>query len=137
MPAFLVGLLPLVSSLFEKLIPDPEARAKEQAAFVAQLTAAATQADANQNAINLEEARHRSIFVAGWRPMIGWVCSAGCAWAWVLEPVTRFVLDACGVTVQLPVPDTASMYSMLMGLLGMAGFRTLERVQQVIPGTRR
>ncbi len=137
MGAIITGLLPLVTTLFDRLIPDPEKRAQEQAAFISQLMQFAGQQDSGQNSINLEEARHRSVFVAGWRPFIGWVCGAGVCWAFAGEPIARFILAACGVSAELPTLDTSSMMTLITGLLGMAGFRTLERIQGVIPGTKR
>ena len=130
-------LLPLATSLFDRLIPDPEQRAKEQAAFISQMTALAAQADTNQTSINIEEARHSSIFVSGWRPFIGWVWGMGCAWAYAFEPLTRFILAAFGLTLELPTFDTNSMMGLTMGLLGLAGMRTVERIQGVIPGTKK
>lgn len=130
---FLVALLPLVTTLFERFIPDKEARAKEQAAFIQQLTTMAMQADTNQTAINAEEAKNPSVFVAGWRPFIGWVCGAGCAWAYMFEPLARFTLASFDMAPNLPVFDTNSLIGLTMGLLGMAGLRTLERVQGVVP----
>lgn len=137
MPPFLMALLPLVTTIFDRFIPDPQERAREQAAFITQITTIAAQQDSNQNSINLEEARHRSVFVAGWRPFMGWVCGFGCAWAYIGEPVTRFILAAFGITVELPVLDTNSMMGLTTGLLGLAGMRTIERVQGVIPGTKK
>lgn len=75
------------------------------------------------------EAASKSVFVAGWRPWIGWVCGAAFAWAYVLEPFSAFVLSAFHVQLVLPSLNLSEMTPVLLGMLGLGGLRTYEKVQ--------
>lgn len=82
-----------------------------------------------QAEINRIEARHRSVFVAGWRPFIGWVCGAALAYSFVLRDFAAWVLVARGFEAE-PPPELAMEHLMtiLMALLGLGGFRTFEKL---------
>jgi len=92
------------------------------------LLAAETDLAKGQLAVNAEEARSASLFVAGWRPFVGWVCGAGLAYAVILEPVARFVakvgFEYSGV---FPVIDTTITMQMLFGLLGLGAMRSYDK----------
>lgn len=135
MPGFLVTLLPLITSLFDRLIPDPTARAREQAAFVAQLTDAASKADLSQMEINKAEAQSSSMFVAGWRPFIGWIGGAIFAWHYLIKyMILTFgsYFDAKLVTAVLnSAPLDENFWTVVTGLLGLGAMRTFEKVKGV------
>ena len=135
MPGFLVTLLPLITSLFDRLIPDPTARAREQAAFVAQLTDAASKADLSQMEINKAEAQSSSMFVAGWRPFIGWIGGAIFAWHYLIKyMILTFgsYFDAkLGTAVLNSAPLDENFWTVVTGLLGLGAMRTFEKVKGV------
>ena len=81
------------------------------------------------------EAASKSVFVAGWRPWIGWVCGSAFAWAYVLQPFCAFALSAFHVQVMLPTLDLSEMMPVLLGMLGLGGLRTYEKVQNA-PGAK-
>jgi len=70
------------------------------------------------------EAGHRSVFVAGWRPAIGWVCASGLLFSFVINPVLQWVTSNPG-----PEMPTAIMTTMVTTLLGLGGLRTVEKLQ--------
>lgn len=77
------------------------------------------------NAVNEAEARHRSIFVAGWRPFIGWVCGLAFAFHYIALPlIATYKPDF--VT---PDFDTNQLFTVLMGMLGLGGLRTYEKMK--------
>ena len=77
-------------------------------------------------------AQHRSIFVAGWRPFVGWTCGIALAWHFVLAPLTMFVCAYIGVTIpELPTFDVSSLLTVLMGMLGLGGLRTFEKTKGI------
>lgn len=80
---------------------------------------------------NKAEAASSSAFVAGWRPFIGWVCGAGCAWNWVGLPVANFVLAFAGYPLGLKPADLSEMMPLLLGMLGLGGLRTFEKTKGV------
>lgn len=81
--------------------------------------------------INRAEAASPSTFTAGWRPFIGWVCGAACAWNWIGLPVARFGLAYFGHPITLGAADLSDMWPLLMGMLGLGGLRTFEKVKGV------
>jgi hypothetical protein len=92
----------------------------------AQLEMAAKLAEV-QTKINEAEASHRSVFVAGWRPFIGWVCGIGLGYAVFLEPLLRFTFTVKGWTVDFPEINTNVTMQVLLGMLGLAGARSYEK----------
>lgn len=98
---------------------------------------------AGQHEINKEEAKHQSIFVAGWRPAVGWVCVVALGYQFVLYPLLTWAwawLQSAGfVDAALsppPLLDVDALMVLITGLLGLAGARTFERVKGVIPPGR-
>lgn len=130
-------LLPGVTKILDKLIPDADKRAEAKEELTrailskqADVEKAVADAARAQAEINLKEAESPSLFVAGWRPFIGWVCGLGCAYAFILQPL----LNALSAWMHWPLPpnlDSASMMGLLSGLLGLGGMRTYERIQGV------
>lgn len=87
--------------------------------------------DIAQLDINKTEAAHRSIFVAGWRPFIGWSCGVALAWNYIAQPILVFTLAQTGNLVDLPALDMSQMMPVLMGMLGLGGLRTFEKYKSV------
>ena len=80
-----------------------------------------------QTKINEAEATHRTVFVAGWRPFIGWVCGLGLLYAVFIEPLLRFVFTLKGWTIEFPKIDTTVTMQVLFGMLGLVGARSYEK----------
>lgn len=72
--------------------------------------------------LNKIEAQHRSAFVAGWRPAIGWVCATGLAFTFVINPVLQWCTGAPGP--ELPLE---SLMPLVIAILGLGGYRTFEK----------
>mgnify|MGYP000686285953 CR=1 FL=1 len=83
--------------------------------------------DAGQMKINLAEASHKSIFVAGWRPFIGWVCVFGLGYQYVFAPILGAILALFGSVAILPVLDMAVLFPLVTSLLGIGGMRSWEK----------
>ena len=81
--------------------------------------------------INKAEAQHRSLFICGWRPMIGWVCAFGTAWSFLLHPIADMILDLSGSDILLPRIPEAYIRELTLGMLGFAGLRTFEKFKKV------
>ncbi len=79
--------------------------------------------------VNKVEAGQTGLLVR-WRPFLGWVLSLAFAYHFVLQPFLVFALAANGIVVELPQFDMGTMTTVLMGMLGMAGMRTYEKVKQ-------
>ena len=130
-------LIPVIGGALEKLvslIPDPNARAKAQEDFMREVMEAAQAQAQQQSEINKIEAQHASVFVAGWRPFIGWICGVALAYHFVLQPLVAFILKAQGVDFDLPQFDMDSLMTVLLGMLGLGAMRTVEKVNGVTTG---
>ena len=78
-----------------------------------------------QAKINEVEARHRSLFVSAWRPSVGWVCSLAFAYHFVAFPIIKTIYPG----TEFPVLDTEPLFTVLMGMLGLGGLRTYEKIK--------
>ena len=77
--------------------------------------------------MNKEQAKHPSIFVAGARPAIMWICAFGLGWQFVFQPVAVWVLAVTGADIVLPVIETEGLLSLTLALLGLGGMRSFEK----------
>lgn len=76
---------------------------------------------------NLEEAKHRSVFVAGWRPSIGWICSLGLAYHFLVLPFASLISVYTNLPQPLPAIDSGELMTLVLSLLGLGGLRTFEK----------
>jgi roadblock/LC7 domain-containing protein len=127
----ITALLPALGTLIDRLIPDRAAAEKAKAEMEQQLVTAANQAALAQVEVNKIEAAHSSVFVAGWRPAIGWVCAAGLAWAFVLAPIASWALVVLGIKAELPAIHTDYLLELVLAMLGIGGLRTFEKLRGV------
>ena len=91
---------------------DPVKMAEIEAKLL-ELESAASKA---QTDTNMEEARHPSIFVAGWRPFIGWVCGFGLAWQFLGHPLFVWIVTIAKLDIQPPVLETEGLIGLIMAL---------------------
>jgi hypothetical protein len=133
--AAITALTPLIGKVFDKVFPDPAAADAAKLKFMelqqqgdlAELDADVKLA-AGQLDINKQEARHSSIFVAGWRPFVGWTCGMALAYHFILQPFIMFAIHVAGVEVgEIPTLDMADLYTVLLGMLGLGGMRSYEK----------
>jgi roadblock/LC7 domain-containing protein len=125
------ALLPALGTLIDRLIPDRAAADKAKAEMELQLVNAANEAAMAQVEVNKVEAAHSSVFVAGWRPSIGWVCAAGLAWAFVVAPIASWALLVLGIKAELPAIQFDHLFELVLAMLGIGGLRTFEKLRGV------
>lgn len=81
---------------------------------------------------NIAEANHRSWFVAGWRPSIGWVASAGLFYSFIIYPLLLWLNAVWGwTTIEPPALDDTALMNLVIALLGLGGLRTYEKTKGV------
>ena len=125
MISIVTALIPGVMSLLEKVIPDKDAREKLAHEIATQAEKDAHTQIMAQVELNKEEAKHKSIFVAGWRPGVGWVCLIAMASNYIVMPY----LQVFGLEV--PALDLGQMMPVLLGMLGLGGLRSFEKTKHV------
>lgn len=125
------GIVSSISDVLGKFFPDKTQAEKDAVAWqIAQLQAD-SQANQMQADVNKQEAASQSLFVAGWRPFIGWVCGAGFLVTF-LGPVISYIMALCGHPgIAFPTLDTETLMTLLMGMLGLGGMRTFEKFKGV------
>jgi len=126
------ALIGPVTGILDKFIEDKDAKNAMAHEIATMAEKAAHEAAMAQVEVNKMEAQHRSLFVAGWRPFIGWTCGIALAYHFVLNPLILFGVAWAGVEIPaLPEFDMGSLMTVLMGMLGLGGLRTFEKVKKV------
>jgi hypothetical protein len=126
----LSALLGPATQLLDKFVEDKDKKNELAHEIATMAERHAQELAKGQLDINKEEAKHRSIFVSGWRPSVGWVCSIAMAYHFVLQPLIVFGVTIAGVAIpELPKFDMNSLMTVLMGMLGLGGLRTFEKTK--------
>tara|TARA_R100000951_G_scaffold49279_1_gene41638 strand:- start:3346 stop:3747 length:402 start_codon:yes stop_codon:yes gene_type:complete len=128
----LESLIAPVTGLLDKFIPDADERNRLAHEIATMSERHAHELAKGQIEINKISAGHKSMFVAGWRPFVGWTCGVALAWHFVGQPLAVFVIAIAGVeTPPLPVFEMESLLTVLLGMLGLGGLRTFEKTKNV------
>lgn len=114
----------LARTVVDKIWPDKSEQERAQLAAALQLVQ-------GQLDINRAEAASPSVFVAGWRPAIGWVCGAAFAWNWVGLPMANFAAAWLAHPMSLSAADMSEMMPVLLGMLGLGALRSFEKAKGV------
>jgi len=108
-----------VANVVDKFVETPD----EKAAFKTVMARMAQEPGLAQVELNKIGAAHRSVFVAGWRPAVGWVCAVGLAFAFLVNPILQWTINKPGPELPLDI-----MMELVIGMLGLAGLRTAEKL---------
>ena len=126
------ALIGPVTGLLDKFIPDADERARLAHEIATMSERHAQELAKGQLEVNRAEAAHKSLFVAGWRPFVGWTCGIALAWHFVGQPLVGFGIAVAGIdTPELPTFEMESLLTVLLGMLGLGGLRTFEKTKGV------
>lgn len=125
------ALLDIGGKVIERIWPDPTAAAAAKLELFKLQQTGELQMIAGQLAINQTEAANSSVFVSGWRPAIGWTCGAGLAWNYIVRPAVVAGMTIAGHPVDLPPAEMGELMPILIGMLGLGGLRTVEKIKGV------
>ena len=122
--SILGSLLGPATELLDKVIPDADE--KNRIAFELSTLAErhAQELAKGQLEINKAEAKG-NWFQSSWRPLAGYTCVLGLMVNFLIAPI------AAGFGVPIPQADSSVMMPLLLGLLGLSGGRSFERVKGV------
>ena len=124
----LQALIGPVTGLLDKFVEDKDQKNALAHEIATLAEKQAHEAAMAQVSVNQAEAKHRSIFVAGWRPFIGWTCGFALAYHFVVAPLILFGAGWAGAEIpELPAFDMDSLMTVLLGMLGLGGMRSFEK----------
>ena len=111
-----------------KRIDDPV----KQAELALQLKQLEQAIGKGQIEINKEEAKNPNLFVAGWRPAIGWIGAIAIGYNFVIYPILLFIVELNGYKdIKLPTMDMGVLFNLILAMLGFGGLRTYEKIKNV------
>lgn len=130
--ASLVGVAgDAIGKVVDHYFPDPQKAAE----FKLEIYKSLQESDLAQIDVNKAEASSSSIFVAGWRPFIGWICGGSLAYQYVLLPISIFAATLVNekyATVLLNAPKLDdNLWQLLIGMLGMGALRSFDKYNGV------
>ena len=117
------SVIGVAGKVLDKFVEDKDLKTKLSHELKSQIVAL----DLAQAQTNLEQAKHSSIFVAGARPAIMWICAFGLGWQFVFLPVAAWYIAITGQPIPLPEIETEGLMSLTLALLGLGGMRTFEK----------
>lgn len=124
-PIFEAGKL-----LIERLFPDPQKKAEAELELLKLAQSGDLQQVLEQLRINAIEAQHASIFVAGWRPFVGWTCGVGMVYQTIIHNLLEWLSTIRGWPAP-PAIDSETLIYVLGAMLGVGALRTYEKVKKV------
>tara|TARA_R110000824_G_scaffold262663_1_gene451363 strand:+ start:1675 stop:2079 length:405 start_codon:yes stop_codon:yes gene_type:complete len=117
------SVIGVAGKVLDKFVEDKDLKTKLSHELKSQIVSL----DLAQAQTNLEQAKHPSIFVAGARPAIMWICAFGLGWQFVFQPVAVWGIAVSGIDVVLPIIETEGLLSLTLALLGLGGMRSFEK----------
>tara|TARA_R110000824_G_scaffold66265_1_gene172047 strand:- start:2993 stop:3370 length:378 start_codon:yes stop_codon:yes gene_type:complete len=121
MPSSLIGA---ATKLLDKFIPDADTKQKIAHELATMSEKHAQELAKGQLEVNKTEAAHKSLFVAGWRPAIGWICGLSLLYSTMLSPIL-------GIWFTVPPVNDELLSTVLMGMLGLGAMRSFEKYKGV------
>lgn len=122
----ITGVTPIIGKLLD-LIPDKNARQRAELEMQAALMKYAAEQGAQQAEINQAEAANPNLFVAGWRPAIGWACATAFIFIYVLAPIVSWAASFFGAVVPMPQFNVDALMSLTLGMLGLGAMRSFDK----------
>ena len=113
----------VAGKVLDKFVEDKDLKTKLNAELKSQIISL----DLAQAQTNLEQAKHSSIFVAGARPAIMWICAFGLGWQFVFQPVCSWAMAIWSPELAMPIIPTEGLMTLTLSLLGLGGMRSFEK----------
>lgn len=131
MLSLLSDIVDPVAGLLDKFVADKDQRDRLAHEIATLAEKQAQEKVMAQHGTNQLEAAHRSMFVAGWRPAVGWVCALAMLINYIVIPFVNLGLDVGGIDTRLAMINMETMMPVLLGMLGLGGLRTAEKMKGV------
>lgn len=124
-------VLDIGGKILDRVIPDINARDKAKEELAKAINDQDFQITMAQIAVNAEEAKSDNLFKSGWRPSVGWTCSIAFALHFVVLPIFNIGLVGFGYKAIVIPFDMDTLFTVLGGLLGLGGLRTVEKMKGI------
>ena len=122
--SILSSLIKPITSILDKVIEDKDTKNEIAFELATMAERHAQELAKGQLDVNKVEAAHKSLFVSGWRPAIGWICGLALLYSTILAPIL-------GIWFIVPPVDSSLLTSVLMGMLGLGAMRSYEKKNNV------
>jgi len=119
-------LIKPIGDILDKFVADKDLKTK----LAHELEIEIISLNKAQIEVNKAEAAHESIFIAGWRPFIGWACGISLCYHFILEPIIQYILIINGSNFETPEFDFSQLSTIVMAMLGMSSLRTYEKTKK-------
>ena len=117
----------VAGKVLDKFVEDKDLKTKLEAELRSQIISL----DLAQAQANVEQAKSPSVFIAGARPAIMWICAFGLGWQFVFQPVTAWLFTVLGSDMVLPILATEGLMPLTLSLLGLGSMRSFEKFKGV------
>ena len=121
------SVIGVAGKVLDKFVEDKDLKTKLNAELKSQIVSL----DLAQAQANIEQAKHPSVFIAGARPAIMWICAFGLGWQFVLQPIALWGLAVSSMDITLPVIQTEGLMTLTLSLLGLGGMRSFEKFKGI------
>lgn len=128
----LTAVANIVNTVIDRLIPDRNQAAQAKASLLEMQVKGELDNAIAQLQVDQAEATSSSIFVAGWRPFVGWACGGAFVYAFIVQPMLQFALVAFHSSfdiAKLPQLNLDQMLPVLLGMLGLGAMRSFDKTQ--------
>jgi len=124
------ALLDIGGKLIDRIWSDPTQAANAKFELFKLQQSGELSQIAGQLEINKVEAANPNLFVSGWRPFVGWVCGVGLVYTFFGQPLLSWYSSIYHFAIP-PVLDVGTLLTLLGGMLGLGGMRTVEKLNKV------
>ena len=121
------SVIGVAGKVLDKFVEDKDLKTKLSHELKSQIVSL----DLAQAQTNLEQAKHPSIFIAGARPAIMWICAFGLGWQFVFQPVAVWIFSVMGSDLVLPMIETEGLMPLTLSLLGLGSMRSFEKFKGI------
>ena len=121
------SVIGVAGKVLDKFVEDKDLKTKLNAELKSQIVSL----DLAQAQANIEQAKHPSVFIAGARPAIMWICAFGLGWQFVLQPIALWGLAVSSMDITLPVIQTEGLMTLTLSLLGLGSMRSFEKFKGI------
>ena len=121
------SVIGVAGKVLDKFVEDKDLKTKLSHELKSQIVSL----DLAKAQTNLEQAKHSSVFIAGARPAIMWICAFGLGWQFVFQPVAAWIIMVSGSEMMLPIFETEGLMPLTLSLLGLGGMRSFEKFKGI------